>query len=166
MPRVKAGAHLDLLAPGTGMRSYSLCGDPAISDRWEIAVKREKASRGGSIWLHDELKVGDPVAASMPRCNFPIWDEASRHIMIAGGIGVTPFLAMAPVLERSAVEWVLHVLHRGGLPPCPDDLAPWKPARRTSCRGLSVDLKVRPFPHCYACPRHSMFRWPSFWASA
>jgi ferredoxin-NADP reductase len=130
LPRVQAGAYLDLVGPGIGMRAYSLCGDQAIADRWEIAVKREEASRGGSAWLHDELKVGDAMASSMPRCNFSIADEALRHVMIAGGIGVTPFLAMAPVLERATDRWVLHVLHRGEPPPCADDLAPWIAAGR------------------------------------
>ncbi|HWK47827.1 MAG TPA: PDR/VanB family oxidoreductase [Stellaceae bacterium] len=130
LPRVKPGAHLDLAVPDVGMRAYSLCGDPAVGDRWEIAVKREAASRGGSAWLHDGVTVGDQLAASMPRCTFPIVDGAARHVMIAGGIGVTPFLAMAPVLERAAADWVLHVLYRGGPPPCPDDLAPWIAAGR------------------------------------
>lgn len=129
LPRVKAGAHLDLVVPSLGLRSYTLCGDPANSDRWEIAVKRETASRGGSAWLYDTLAVGDRVAAAMPRCTFGIAETASRHVMVAGGIGVTPFLAMAPVLERAGVDWTLHVVHRGG-PPCPDELAPWLAASR------------------------------------
>jgi len=130
LPGVKPGAHLDLVIPGIGMRAYSLCGDPAIGDHWEIAVKREAASRGGSAWLHDALAVGDPVEASMPRCTFPIAAAASRHVMIAGGIGVTPFLAMAPVLDRAGADWLLHVLYRGATPPCPEDLAPWIAAGR------------------------------------
>ena len=130
LPRFKPGAHLDLMVPGLGLRSYSLCGDPAVTDRWEIAVKREAASRGGSAWVSDTLAVGDEVAAAMPRCTFPIAEAATRHVMVAGGIGVTPFLAMAPVLERAGANWTLHVLHRGGQP-CPDDLAAWIAVGRT-----------------------------------
>ena len=128
LPRVQAGAHLDVQVPGLGLRSYSLCGDPAVADRWEIAVKREAVSRGGSDWLHG-LAVGDSVAAVMPRCTFPLATDAQRHVMIAGGVGVTPFLSMAPVLHRSQANWRLHVLHRGD-PPCPTALAPWQAAGR------------------------------------
>jgi ferredoxin-NADP reductase len=117
LPRWKPGAHLDLQVPGIGPRAYSLCGDAADRDSWEIAVRRETASRGGSAWVHDVLREGDAVAVSMPRCTFPIADEASRHVMIAGGIGVTPFLAMAHEFERRGVAWTLHLLFRGA-PPC------------------------------------------------
>lgn len=123
LPRLRPGAHLDLLVPGLGARAYSLCGDPAVEDAWVIAVKREAASRGGSAWVHD-LSEGDPVAATMPRCTFPLAEDGTRHVMIAGGIGVTPFLAMAPVLEGAGADWTLHLLYRGALP-CAEDLVPW-----------------------------------------
>jgi len=123
LPRLRPGAHLDLLVPGLGARAYSLCGDPAVKDEWVIAVKREAASRGGSAWVH-ALTEGDAVAATMPRCTFPLAAEGTRHIMIAGGIGVTPFLAMAPVLERAGADWTLHLLYRDAMP-CAEDLGPW-----------------------------------------
>ena len=126
LPPTVPGAHVDLHIPGLGLRSYSLCGDPAVADRWNIAVKREAGSRGGSIYLYDTLAVGESVAANMPRCTFPLAAIATttRHIMIAGGIGVTPFLSMAPVLARAGADWTLHLLHRGA-PPCRADLAPY-----------------------------------------
>jgi ferredoxin-NADP reductase len=140
LPRVRPGAHLDLHVPGVGPRAYSLCGDPAVQDAWTVAVKREAESRGGSAWIH-ALREGDPVAASMPRCTFPLAEGAARHVMIAGGIGVTPFLAMAPALERAGADWVLHVLHRDALP-CPEDLAPWL----ESGRAVAHDTAMRPRP--------------------
>ena len=93
---------------------------------WDVAVKHEAASRGGGTWLC-ALKPGDPVEASMPRCTFPIATGAAAHVMVAGGIGVTPFLAMAHELERRGAEWSLHVLYRGE-PPCPGELAQWRGA--------------------------------------
>ncbi|MDB5317309.1 MAG: Vanillate O-demethylase ferredoxin subunit [Rhodospirillales bacterium] len=117
LPRCRPGAHLDLHVPGVGPRAYSLCGDPVVQDSWEIAVRREAESRGGSAWVHDALSEGDAVAVSMPRCTFPIADAASRHVMVAGGIGVTPFLAMACEFERRGADWTLHLLSRGE-PPC------------------------------------------------
>lgn len=128
LPRWKPGAHLDLHVPGVGHRAYSLCGDPARADTWEVAVKREASSRGGSTWLHDALEEGGTVAASMPRCTFPIAPDASRHVMVAGGVGVTPFLAMVHEFERRGAEWTLHVLSRGE-PPCAAALAAWADGR-------------------------------------
>jgi vanillate O-demethylase ferredoxin subunit len=85
--------------------------------------------------------MGDTVWAGMPRCTFPLAEQAARHVMIAGGIGVTPFLAMAPVLERAGADWTLHLLHRSGLP-CADDLAPWIAAGRA----VPHDTAVAPRP--------------------
>ncbi|WP_338664546.1 PDR/VanB family oxidoreductase [Pararoseomonas sp. SCSIO 73927] len=140
LPRVRPGAHLDLHVPGVGPRAYSLCGDPAVQDSWTVAVKLESESRGGSAWVH-ALAQGDAVAASMPRCTFPLAEGAVRHVMVAGGIGVTPFLAMAPVLERAGADWTLHLLHRGGLP-CPEELAPWL----ESGRAVAHDTAAMPRP--------------------
>ncbi|MGH7225388.1 MAG: flavin reductase family protein, partial [Gemmataceae bacterium] len=67
-------------------------------------------------WVHERLKEGDIIAASMPRCTFPIAAGAVRHVMVGGGIGVTPFLAMAYEFERRCAEWILHVLSRGESP--------------------------------------------------
>lgn len=164
LPRFRAGAHLDLHIPGVGPRAYSLCGDPAVADRWEIAVKREACSRGGSAWLHDVLAEGDVVHASMPRCTFPVQEGAARHVMIAGGIGVTPFLAMAHVLERQGADWSLHVLHRGEIPPCPAELAPWLASGRVVChetraaRPSVAELlgPARPGVAAYCCGPASM----------
>ena len=127
--------------PGVGHRSYSLCGDLAAPHSWEVAIKREPASRGGSAWLY-ERQVGDALAASMPRCTFPIAATARRHVMVAGGIGVTPFLAMANALERRGADWTLQILARGE-PPCLAALAPWRDRGRAiihdTARGARPD---------------------------
>ncbi|HYZ32833.1 MAG TPA: ferredoxin reductase, partial [Crenalkalicoccus sp.] len=127
LPRFRPGAHVDLHLPGADgapmVRAYSLCGDPAQQDRYVIAVKRGAAGRGGSAFLHDRLAVGDAVALSLPRCTFPLAAEARRHVFIAGGIGVTPFLAMAAALDRTGGEYLLHLVHRGA-PPLAEALAP------------------------------------------
>lgn len=123
LPKARPGAHIDLHLPGGLVRAYSLCGDPAEQDRWMLAVKREAAGRGGSAHLHDALAVGDTVAVSLPRCTFPLAPDAARHVFIAGGIGVTPFLAMAAALDRAGGDYALHMLHRGAVP-LPGQLAP------------------------------------------
>ena len=122
LPKARPGAHIDLHLPGGAVRAYSLCGDPAQGDRYEVAVKREPDGRGGSAFLHDTLAVGDALGISLPRCTFPLAPDAAEHVFVAGGIGVTPFVPMALAAARAGTPWRLHLLHRTA-PPLPDALA-------------------------------------------
>lgn len=122
LPAWSAGAHIDLRLPDGKMRQYSLVGDPLEADRYVIAVKREEAGRGGSLWIHDSLAPGAEVHVSAPRNNFPLSDNPGRHVMIAGGIGITPFVAMARELARRGAEFTLHYCARSQNPPLLDDL--------------------------------------------
>ena len=106
LPPFAAGAHLDVMLPGGLMRPYSLCGDPAEGDRYRIAVRRRAG--GGSAALHEHLDIGAVVPVSLPRNLFPLASEASRHVLIAGGIGITPFMSMVPVLQRAGAVFHLH----------------------------------------------------------
>lgn len=108
LPAFEAGAHIDLFT-GEGMRrSYSLAGDPADRGRYVLGIRREVPSRGGSDWLLDNLSVSDRLEASLPTNNFPLDWSAKRHILIAGGIGVTPMMAMGRALRRSGADCHLH----------------------------------------------------------
>lgn len=122
LPPFRPGAHLLLHLKNGMTRAYSLCGDPAVRDRYLVAVKRETAGRGGSAFVHDDLKPGDRVDLSPPRSHFPLVERADRHVFLAGGIGVTPFLSMIPALQRRGEYFILHVLSRGA-PPLPDQIA-------------------------------------------
>jgi ferredoxin-NADP reductase len=93
LPEWSPGAHIDLLLDNGLTRQYSLCGDPADRRRWQIAVLREPAGRGGSAFVHDRLTQGAVVAAAGPRNHFAL-DDAPHHLFIAGGIGITPILPM------------------------------------------------------------------------
>lgn len=105
-PAWQPGAHVDLLLPGGLARQYSLCGDPADRERWRVAVLREPESRGGSIYVHDELQEGARVPVVGPRNHFELVD-AGRYVFVAGGIGITPIMPMiASVAERGA-DWQL-----------------------------------------------------------
>ncbi|TXM72677.1 oxidoreductase [Methylobacterium sp. WL12] len=108
LPAWDPGAHVDLRLPDGRVRQYSLCGDPADRTAYEIAVKREDAGRGGSAWAHENLLPGAVAHVSAPRNNFPLVDVASEHIFVAGGIGVTPFVAMARQLATDGRRFVLH----------------------------------------------------------
>ena len=108
LPAWEAGAHVDLHLPDGRIRQYSLCGDPKDRTRYEIAIKREEPGRGGSAWAHVNLEAGAIALVSAPRNNFPLVINARRHLFVAGGIGVTPFLAMARHLVAAGGDFVLH----------------------------------------------------------
>jgi ferredoxin-NADP reductase len=117
LPAWKPGAHIDLhLDPdevgdacgaAAGLtRQYSLCGDPGDCGTWRIAVLRETAGRGGSARVHDELREGAHLSVSEPRNNFELL-AASRYVFIAGGIGITPLLAMIAQAAADGADWSL-----------------------------------------------------------
>lgn len=111
LPAFTAGAHIDVhVAPGL-IRQYSLSNDPAERHRWRIAVLRETTSRGGSAGMHDAVQSGDVLRVSEPRNHFPLVD-APRALLLAGGIGVTPILAMARALHVQGRDFELHYCGR------------------------------------------------------
>jgi vanillate O-demethylase ferredoxin subunit len=111
LPDFSAGAHIDVhLGPGL-VRQYSLCNDPAERHRWRIAVLREASSRGGSAGMHERVHVGDTVRVSAPRNLFALV-PTGPSLLMAGGIGVTPLLSMAPALHRAGREFKMHYCAR------------------------------------------------------
>ncbi|MEP7100564.1 MAG: PDR/VanB family oxidoreductase [Burkholderiales bacterium] len=112
LPRFEAGSHVDLMLPGGVMRPYSLSNDPAETHRYEFGVLREPQSRGGSHALHDRVAVGDVLLASPPRQLFGLKPGGRRSVLLAGGIGVTPLLAMAEALASTASDFTLHYTTR------------------------------------------------------
>jgi vanillate O-demethylase ferredoxin subunit len=106
-----AGAHVDVVGPTGVLRQYSLCGVPDEISSLLIAVKKEPASRGGSAALHD-VEVGDVLAIGEPRNLLTLAEDADRHLLVAGGIGITPLLSMAHELHARAAEFELHYFAR------------------------------------------------------
>jgi ferredoxin-NADP reductase len=104
LPRFEAGAHVDLQIAGL-VRPYSLCNNPAERRRYRIAVLREDTGRGGSRHLHDHVRVGDLVEVSIPQNSFRLEPAATRHHLIAGGIGIAPIMAMIAELQRHHAEF-------------------------------------------------------------
>ena len=110
LPDWTPGAHIDLLI-GDYSRKYSLCGHP--SDRsYTIAVLREETGRGGSRFVHEELAPGMMVRMRGPKNYFRLEEQAGRHILIAGGIGITPILAMADRLKALDRDYTVHYCGR------------------------------------------------------
>ncbi|NYI45190.1 ferredoxin-NADP reductase [Nocardioides aromaticivorans] len=110
LPPWGPGAHVDLLLGPDLARQYSLCGDPADRRYLRVAVLRETDGRGGSAYVHDELAVGTTLQVRGPRNHFPLV-EAPRYQFIAGGIGITPILAMVRAAEAAGADW--HLLYGG-----------------------------------------------------
>jgi len=113
LPARAAGAHIDLHLPGGITRQYSLCNDPIERHRYVIAVLRDDMGRGGSQAVHRQLCVQDLVSISTPRNHFPIAPGATKHLLLAGGIGITPLKAMAHQLARSGQDYELHYCAKG-----------------------------------------------------
>jgi ferredoxin-NADP reductase/fatty acid desaturase len=127
-PPFEPGAHVDVhVAPGL-VRPYSLCGSPADRARWRIAVKREDPGRGGSRAVHETFAAGLGIELGTPRNHFPLGVTAGRVHLVAGGIGLTPLLAMAEALHARGADFVLHVCARSAAAlPFREELAaaPW-----------------------------------------
>ncbi|WP_118135489.1 PDR/VanB family oxidoreductase [Oceanicella sp. SM1341] len=159
LPPFTAGAHVDLHLPSGRIRQYSLCGDPAENTRYRIAVAREAAGRGGSAEVHAALRPGQELLLSLPRNNFPLV-PSGRVVMVAGGIGLTPFLSMLPDLTRTGRDFVLHVCakapERHGFTAALGGLAPGRLALHFSRDGTRLDLAalvagLGPEDHLYVC---------------
>lgn len=159
LPAWTPGAHVDIKLPDGRVRQYSLCGDPADLSSYRIAVKREHAGRGGSMLIHSAFLTGAEAHVSSPRNNFPLIAQAQRHLFVAGGIGVTPVLAMATQLRREGAEFIVHFCARSSavaplLDPlhevCGDRLVTWfaSDGRRFSEPSLE---EYQPGSHLYAC---------------
>ena len=107
-----AGAHVRVRSPGGHVRKYSLCNDPAERDRYVIAVKRDPAGTGGSVNLVDNARVGTTLEVSEPHNSFELAPKARSFLFVAGGIGITPILAMARTLNRDGRPYRLLYLTR------------------------------------------------------
>lgn len=106
LPAWEPGAHLDLVLASGKVRQYSLCGRLEDTDSYQVAVLREAAGRGGSAEVHDSVRVGDTLSLRGPRNHFRLVD-APRYHFVAGGIGITPVLAMIRDAERRGAQWTL-----------------------------------------------------------
>lgn len=105
-PAWTPGAHIDVVLPSGLVRQYSLCGDPGDRGSLTVAVLHERHGRGGSREIHETRLVGRTVGIRGPRNHFKL-RAADEYLLIAGGIGVTPLLAMARHLDAEGCSWRL-----------------------------------------------------------
>jgi len=108
LPTSQPGAHLTLLLPSkkrSYRNSYSIVSSPDERSHYEIIVRRTVDSRGGSAFIHVGLKQNDVLTSAIPNSQFPLQNLARKHLLISGGIGITPLLSFLPVLRRRQ-EWL------------------------------------------------------------
>ncbi|MBB3016162.1 PDR/VanB family oxidoreductase [Cupriavidus alkaliphilus] len=115
LPAFAAGAHLRFTLEADGVRHercYSLLDAGNRSNLYRIAVQRAPRSRGGSAFLCEQVTVGSVLACAAPRNDFPLSPDARHHVLVAGGIGITPILAMAKALQAAGKSYELHYAAR------------------------------------------------------
>jgi phthalate 4,5-dioxygenase reductase subunit len=112
LPEFSAGAHIAVRAPNGLLRKYSLCNDPAERDRYLVAIKREINGRGGSCNLIDNAKAGDELMVAPPVNDFGLPPRAQDFLFIAGGIGITPIMAMIREVQRQGKRFRLFYCSR------------------------------------------------------
>jgi ferredoxin-NADP reductase len=127
MPAFSGGAHIVVEMDDHGtrrMNPYSLMSDPADAQGYEISVRRDDAGRGGSLFLHNHVGPGMEMVVSAPVNLFPLDARARKHLLIAGGIGITPFIAQMAALQAQGGRFELHYSARSReLGAYTDDLA-------------------------------------------
>lgn len=113
LPTFQPGAHIDIHMPNGEIRQYSITNGPGETGSFVIGVKLEPDSKGGSKCMHETVREGDVLAISEPRNNFPLRRDAIKTIFVAGGIGITPLLAMAQALKNQELTHELHYFAQG-----------------------------------------------------
>jgi len=161
LPNWQAGAHLDVVVAPEFLRQYSMSGNPADRSIYQIAVLREDQGKGGSRLMHRIFEEGRRVFISRPINHFPLDASAAKTLLLGGGIGITPMIAMAHELHSKDADFEFHYSSRsretaGFL----DELSdmPWKKNIHLhfSNEGTRLDLMVTlrsPMPdlHLYTC---------------
>ncbi len=116
LPAFTAGAHIDVevMEPGGKLstRSYSLINPHDQADTYEIAVLRELDGTGGSAYMHDDVWPDQIIKAGNPKNDFPLAEDATAHLLVAGGIGITPILAMLRTLGGRGAPLEMHYCAR------------------------------------------------------
>ncbi|MGC2967765.1 PDR/VanB family oxidoreductase [Paraburkholderia aspalathi] len=108
LPAAEAGAHIEVVTPSGAIRQYSVCNAPEVVNCYRLAVLNATDSRGGSRSMCENVSTGDIIQISAPRNNFPLQPDSSKAYLIAGGIGITPILAMGYELLRKNAPFEVH----------------------------------------------------------
>lgn len=171
MPAFSGGAHIVVEMDDHGTRRlnpYSLSSSPEDRSGYEISVRRDDTGRGGSLFLHNHVKIGMELEISYPVNLFPLDTRAKKHLMIAGGIGITPFLAQIAQLSFFGGKFELHYSARSKpLGAYMDRLTSDYPANvhcyfddEKQTIDLANVLSMQPLgTHLYVCGPKGMINW-------
>lgn len=113
LPAFTAGAHIGVMLPNGMLRNYSLINPQGETDRYVITVNLDRNSRGGSRYMHEQLRVGQRLSIVPPTNDFALVETAPHSVFFAGGIGVTPIWSMIQRLRELGGSWELHYACRG-----------------------------------------------------
>jgi dimethylamine monooxygenase subunit B len=171
LPAFSGGAHTVVEMDDHGLRRlnpYSLMSDPKDRSGYEISVRRDDAGRGGSLFLHQHVTPGMEMEISYPVNLFPLDTRARKHLMIAGGIGITPFLAQIAQLSHLGGRFELHYAARNrSLGAYMDRLTAAHPDHvhcyfddEKQAIDLGKTLSMQPLgTHLYVCGPKGMINW-------
>ena len=106
LPEWAPGAHVELVLTDDLIRQYSLCSSPTDRHAYAVGVLRDAEGRGGSVFIHDQVKVGDTMHVRGPRNHFQ-FVASGHYLFIAGGIGVTPLIPMIEAADAAGADWQL-----------------------------------------------------------
>lgn len=160
LPPATAGAHIDLHLANGLVRQYSLIRPEPDPAAYVVAIKRDAQSRGGSRFVHDQLRPGVRLKIGAPRNNFPLDEHAPHTVLVAGGIGITPIWSMVQHLNALGRAWRLHYACRSrGDAAFREELAAHSPTRfhfddEAGGKVLDVGAIVASTPgtaHLYCC---------------
>ncbi|WP_237387754.1 PDR/VanB family oxidoreductase [Xenorhabdus sp. Sc-CR9] len=115
LPAFTGGSHIFVQMQDGDKRysnAYSLLSSPFDKHSYQIAVKRAEHSCGGSAFMHDKVVIGNNLIISEPNNLFALVPGAKKHILIAGGIGITPFMSHLHELKHQDAEYELHYCYR------------------------------------------------------
>ncbi|SFK17479.1 PDR/VanB family oxidoreductase [Methylophaga sulfidovorans] len=115
LPKFSGGSHVVVsmnINGRTHRNPYSLMSSPANTESYQIAVRRQDNSRGGSVFMHEQVKPGTKLTITYPVNLFAINRLGKKHILVAGGIGITPFMSQIADLNRLGADYELHYAYR------------------------------------------------------
>ena len=116
LPAFTGGSHIATYVKNNGRiieRNYSLVSHPTDRTQYTIAIRKDEHSRGGSVYWHNQIKVGDEVEISWPKNHFPLaFKSVKHHVFYAAGIGITPFMTMMKDLSDEGKSFELHYAAR------------------------------------------------------
>ena len=181
LPPFTAGAHVDVHLSEGLIRQYSLSNDSGERHRYVVAVLHEPDGRGGSAYMHKNVHAGDLITISTPLNNFPLAEDATTHVLIAGGIGITPMLSMVRHLAQQGASYHLHYCARSPEKTAFRELLSAEPFVSNvtfhfdggdPSQGLDVASLLRPYDlgtHVYCCGptglmdavRNAASHWPT-----